>query len=288
MGVPVRRVSEYLHRRRWLWSRRCVQIFIILAFMVEFPLIGQIAIGNLSSSQWFGFLDLSDPFIWLQSTLAGAPITWTALSGALLVAGFYALFGGRLYCSWVCPINLLTDAAYWLRQKLDIKGNLGIPRTLRRVILLLALVLSLLGGVPAWEMVNPITLFQRELMWWSVSGSALLASVFLFDVFVSRRGWCGHLCPVGAFYALIGHHARLRITAAVPGKCKGCAASVRACPEPHVLAPVVSNTASAVTHGDCTRCGACLDACTNAALSMRFSFKPARKKPREIAITVRD
>jgi len=280
--------GTWLYRRRWLLSRRCVQIFIISAFVVEFPLIGQIAIGNLSSSQWFGFLDLSDPFIWLQSTLAGAPMTFTAVTGALLVAGFYALFGGRLYCSWVCPINLLTDAAYWLRQKLDIKGHLSIPRSLRRVILLLALVLSLLGGVPAWEMINPITLFQRELLWWSVSGSTLLASVFLFDVFVSRRGWCGHLCPVGAFYALIGRYARLRISATQPGKCKGCAASVRVCPEPHVLAPVASNTASAVTHGDCTRCGACLDACADGALAMKLSLKPVRKNPREIAVTMRD
>ena len=29
-------------------------------------------------------------------------------------------------------------------------------------------------------------------------------SVFFFDLFVSRRGWCGHLCPVGAFYGLLG------------------------------------------------------------------------------------
>jgi len=280
--------GTWLYRRRWLLSRRCVQIFIVLAFMLEFPLIGRIATGNLSSSQWFGFLDLSDPFIWLQSILAGAPITWTALSGALLVAGFYALFGGRLYCSWVCPINLLTDAAYWLRQKLNIKGNLAIPRNVRQVILLLALILSFLGGVPAWEMVNPITLFQRELMWWSISGSTLLASVFLFDVLVSRRGWCGHLCPVGAFYALLGRYARLRITATRPGQCKGCATSVRACPEPHVLAPVVSNTASAVTHGDCTRCGACLDACANGALSMKLRLKSGRKPLRETAIVTKE
>jgi len=276
--------GAWLYRRRWLVSRRCVQVFIILAFMVEFPLIGQVAVGNLSSSRWFGVLDLSDPLIWLQSILAGAPITLTALTGALLVAVFYALFGGRLYCSWVCPINLVTDLAFWLRQKLNIKGHLSIPRNLRQVILLLALVLSILGGVPAWEMINPITLFQRELLWWSVSGSGLLAGLFLFDVFVTRRGWCGHLCPVGAFYALLGRYARLRVSATRPGQCTGCTASVRACPEPHVLAPVISNTASAVSHGDCTRCGACLDACTNGALAMKLAVRPGRKSRREIPI----
>ncbi len=268
----MRHVLSAIYHRRWLISRRIVQLTILLAFLIELPEIGRIAAGNLSSSTWFQTLQLTDPFILLQSLLAGTSLAMPALIGAALVAGFYAYFGGRIYCSWVCPINLLTDLAYWLRQKLHIKGNISISQNLRKTILVTALVLSLVAGTLAWEIINPITLFQRELMWFSFAGSTILAGLFLFDLLISRRGWCGHLCPVGAFYSVIGRYGRLRVTANQSNACagSGCSACVKACPEPHVLAPMVSQKATSVTSGDCTRCGACLEACDTGAISMQL------------------
>jgi ferredoxin-type protein NapH len=268
----VRKISSAVQRRRWLLVRRIIQLTIVSAFIVDLPWLGRVAAGNLSSSVWFGELPFTDPFVALQSLLAGASLALPALIGAAIIAGFYTFFGGRIYCSWVCPINMLTDAAYWVRQRLNIKGNLTLSRELRVIILLLALVLSMLGGTLAWETINPITLVQRELMWGSTAGVTLLATLFLFDVFVTRRGWCGHLCPVGAFYSLLGRYGRMRVVTTQSGKCVGCSSCIRVCPEPHVLAPVVSLEAGSVTSGDCTRCGACLDACTTGALKMKLDL----------------
>jgi len=268
------RIGRSLYRHRWLLTRRTVQIFIILAFIVQIPGYGKIAEGNLASSLWLGELKLTDPFILLQTFFAGSTIALPALIGALIVGGFYAFLAGRLYCSWVCPINLITDLAYWLRKRLHIKGNMSLSRSLRYWVLALALALSFLGGTLAWEMVNPITRFQRELVWFSFSGAMLLGALFLFDLLVSRRAWCGHLCPVGAFYGVLGRYGRLKVTATPSESCDtgGCSRCVAVCPEPHVLAPVVSKQAQSVTSGDCTRCGACLDECHEGTLSMKLDL----------------
>lgn len=275
----VKALGTTLYRHRWLLSRRFVQIFILLGFIVTYPVVGKLADGNLASSVWFGFLTLTDPFILLQSLLAGASLALPALIGAgLLIAG-YGYFGGRLYCGWVCPINLITDAAHWLRNKLNLKESLSISKRLRQMMLIGALVLSLLGGALAWEIINPITLLQRELLWSSFAGTLILLSIFLFDLLISRRGWCGHICPVGAFYGLLGRYGRLRITASEVGSCKGssCSACVKACPEPHVLTPLVKNTGVSVTSGDCLRCGACLDACTSGVIKMKLHVKDDKR-----------
>lgn len=263
-----------IYSNRWLLARRTVQLFILLAFLCHLPLIGDIATGNLSSSEWFSTIPLTDPFILLQSFLAGSPLAYPALIGGLIVAAFYAIFGGRIYCSWVCPINMLTDVAHWFRQRFDIKSNFSISKGLRKAILLLALLLSFSAGTLAWEIVNPITLFQRELMWASISGSLFLLGLFFFDLLVSRRGWCGHICPVGAFYGFLGHFGRLRVTADKLESCAGsaCSACMKVCPEPHVLVPVVSQTGNKVISGECTRCGACLDNCSRGVLSMKMDL----------------
>lgn len=50
---------------------------------------------------------------------AGAVVGVDALvAGAATVALFYALLGGRGFCAWVCPVNIVTDAANYLRRKL--------------------------------------------------------------------------------------------------------------------------------------------------------------------------
>lgn len=275
MASLFRRMVSGLKRHRWLLMRRTLQILIVLTFVVDIPEVGRIAHGNLSSSLWFWHVPLTDPFVMLQSLLAGAPFVKTALIGAAIVVAFYAFFGGRIYCSWVCPINMLTDAAHWLRQKLKIKGNLTMSRELRSLLLVMALVLSLTSGTLAWEIINPITLFQRELMWTSATGVMLLAALFLFDFLVTRRGWCGHLCPVGAFYKWLGQYGRLRVVALKTDACSGCTDCIKVCPEPHVLAPVVARKAMTVTHSDCTRCGACLDKCDISALAMKLDLRSA-------------
>ena len=65
-------------------------------------------------------------------------------------------------------------------------------------------------------------------------GWTLVAAVFLFDVFAVRNGFCGHLCPLGAFYSLIGGSSMVRVRHSKE-QCTRCMECVESCPEPQVL-----------------------------------------------------
>jgi polyferredoxin len=67
-----------------------------------------------------------------------------------------------------------------------------------------------------WESVNPVSLTQRALIFGGTAAWGAAAAVFLFDLLVAPRGWCGHLCPVGAAYALIGTRACCACRRATP------------------------------------------------------------------------
>jgi ferredoxin-type protein NapH len=96
--------------------------------------------------------------------------------------------------------------------------------------LAMTLVAAAVTGSIAWEMLNPVSMLHRGLIFGLGLAWAVLLAVFLFDLFVMRHGWCGHLCPVGAFYSLVGKLSLTRVT--LPSRdacndCMDCSPSVR-------------------------------------------------------------
>ncbi len=264
-----------LARNKWLLLRRAVQ-FSTLALFLAGPWLGVWWVkGNLASSSILGTVSLTDPFILAQSMASGHAVESAALSGAAIVFAFYFLVGGRAYCSWVCPINVVTDAAHWLRCRLRLNLNWPIKKSARAWLLATALAVSAAAGVIAWEAVNPITMLQRGLVFGLGMAWAVVAAVFLFDLLITRRGWCGHLCPVGVFYGLIGRFSIVRMNAARRTACTDCGDCFRVCPEPHVIMPALKpereQDTTVIRHGDCTNCGRCLDVCE--AQVFRFSTR---------------
>ncbi len=258
-----------LHRSRWLLARRASQLLVLALFMLG-PCAGVwIARGTLASSELFGVLSLTDPFVALQSLLARHALQGSALIGAAIVAAVFVLAGGRAYCAWVCPINPVTDLASWLRTQLKLPALMrGVKpdRRLRLAVLLAALAVSALLGSVAWETMNPITLLQRALVFGLAGGWGVVLALFLFDLLLPR-GWCGHLCPVGAFYGLLGRVALLHVSAARRDACTHCGDCFKVCPEPHVIAPALYGAARSrapvIESADCTRCARCLDVCAD-------------------------
>lgn len=250
---------------RYLILRRASQVFFLLLFLLG-PWFGIWWVtGNLAGSRSFDLLPLTDPLILLQSVVAGHLPGLTALIGAAIVVAAYALIGGRVYCSWVCPINPVTDAAHWLHDKLGLPKGWQPKRATRYWILGTVLAVSALTGTIAWELLNPITMLHRGLVFGMGFAWALVAAVFLFDLVVSRRGWCGHLCPVGAFYGLLGVKSLLRVSAVNRAACDDCMDCFAVCPENQVISPALRGKpgqSPVILSPDCTNCGRCIDVCS--------------------------
>jgi ferredoxin-type protein NapH len=261
----------WLAAHKWLLLRRSSQIAILLLFLVGPWFKLWLVKGNLNFSYTLDFLPLADPYLLSQMLLAGFKPEKLALIGVAIVLLFYLLVGGRSYCSWVCPVNMVTDLANWLRARLGIKGSAHLSRRTRYWILAMTLAAALLTGTLAWEMVNPVSLLHRGLIFGLGFAWAVILAVFLFDLFVMRHGWCGHLCPVSAFYSLIGRFSLLRIRLPARAACNDCMDCFAVCPEQQVIRPAlkaIDGAPPVILDPNCTNCGRCIDVCSKNVFSL--------------------
>ena len=263
---------------RWLLLRRSVQLG-VLALFVAGPWLGWWVVkGNLNYSLTLDTLPLADPLVMLQSLLTGHVPERNAIIGVAIVLAFYLLVGGRVYCAWVCPVNIVTDAASALRRRLDIRGGGDLPRQTRYWMLALILALAAGTGSIVWELVSPVSLLPRGLIFGMGGGWLLIAGIFLFDLFVMKRGWCGHLCPVGAFYGLLGRVGLVRVSATRREDCNDCLDCFTACPEQHVIRLPLKGAHKGVgpmiKDSDCTSCGRCIDVCAKDVFQFVPRFAP--------------
>ncbi len=280
-GKPVRpfvmpdSISGKLNLWKYLILRRFVQISTLVLFFGsahwawnynELPIIS----GNLSSSMLFGFIPLADPFAVLQILATQQSLLTEVLIGALIVLAFYFIVGGRVWCSWVCPVNLISDLAGKIRKKLNIQNAMQLSRKFRYIMLALTLVLSAITGVAAFEWISPISIFHREIIFGLGSGWAILLGIFIFDAFILKDGWCGHLCPLGAFYSIVGKFSFLRISFDTP-TCTHCVECTKVCPEPQVLDLKLASSKGYISAGECTNCGRCIGVCPENTL--QFDLK---------------
>ncbi len=286
-GGPVRKfvMPNTLAGKLWVWRyiilRRVSQIALLLLFfgtahwgwkVADRPLLA----GNLSSSELLGVIPMADPFAVLQILVTQSILEPRVLIGALLILAVYAIVGGRSFCAWVCPVNMVTDLAGWLRTRLGISGAFYLSRNTRYTVLALALAVSVIAGVAAFEWISPVGVMHRELIYGIGLGWAAVLGVFLLDLFILKHGWCGHLCPLGAFYALVGARtAQLRIHFD-EATCTHCGECARICPEPQVLNLKQAAQVGMVASGECTNCGRCTPMCPEHSLS--FDWRVAITK----------
>lgn len=250
---------------RFLLMRRISQFVILTAFIVG-PTVGLwILKGNLSASILLDLIPFTDPFVYIQSLFSGHIGERQALVGVLIIVLFYLIVGGRVFCSWVCPINLLTDLAAWLRRKFNLRKEQPLSRYWRYWFLVMVMLVSLLTGTLAFELINPVSALPRAILFGIGISWSLFLLIFIFDLLAVEHGWCGHLCPVGAFYSLLNKFSFIKVEARHRDKCDNCMDCFNVCPEPQILKGPVhgkkNNLNTLVTDISCTNCGRCVDVC---------------------------
>ncbi|TBM05616.1 quinol dehydrogenase ferredoxin subunit NapH [Hafnia paralvei] len=273
-GRDARQRHGFIRSHRWLLLRRLSQLAILMMFLSG-PWFGVwILKGNYSGSLLLDTVPLTDPLMMLESLFAGHWPALTALAGALVIVAIYALIASRAFCAWVCPLNPVTDLAAWMRRKLNIRQSASLPRGLRYGILLAVLAGSAVSGTLLWEWLNPVALLGRSLIFGAVGGLWLILAVFLFDLLVTEHGWCGHICPMGALYGVIGAKAMVRVSAEHREKCTRCMDCFHVCPESQILRePVLNNDHSPlVLSKDCISCGRCMDVCAEHVFEFKNRF----------------
>jgi len=267
---------------RYRILRRVLQISVLSLFVAGNAVGWKVLQGNFSSSLLFGVVPLADPFALIQIFATGTMVAAQALLGGAIVLLFFAFVAGRAFCGWVCPINIVTDLADTVSAAAG-GGNwsLQMSRNARYWVLGLSLVLSAWLGIAAFEWISPIGALHRGVIFGMGMGWTSVAAVFLFDVFVVKNGFCGHLCPLGAFYSLTGSRSAVRVLHSKE-QCTRCMRCVESCPEPQVL-PMVGKRDGAVTSGECTNCGRCIEVCPDRAMRFGLRAQVADKDPKEVA-----
>jgi len=246
-------MSNFLYRHRYYISRRVLQITILTLYFGANAYGWKIIAGDLSSSIIFGIIPLSEPYVTLQMFFAGAVVATDVLIGVGVILFIYGVIGGRFFCSWVCPVNIITETALSLRRvlKFQEKENaIAFSKNIRYWVILVSLGLSFIFSLTAFDMISPIGIAQRGIIFGFGFGWFFLLAIFLFDLFSQRYGWCGHICPLGGFNAIIYFMECFKV-----------------CPEIQVL-DMVGKKSKAITGAECIKCGRCIEVCPNDAFKV--------------------
>ena len=175
---------------------------------------------------------------------------WLAFFAVSLIA---ALFFGRIYCGYICPMNTMMIPAAWLSKRLKIQTD-KTPEWLKKgsfawIALLISLALMLLS-----KRVLQINLPVLPL-WLALS--VLVTLRYKPEVFHNL------ICPFGALQKVFGRHARLSKNVDSDA-CIGCKRCEKVCPSRAIVVSGEKHKAK-INTALCHQCTNCQQVCpTNA------------------------
>ena len=231
------------------------------------------AIKGTTWSGTFWNLQLSDPLSVLGQIAASLSIYWPFALTALIPL-ILTIILGRFFCGWICPATFLYELNTIISlslYKVGIKsGNRKFDRRLKYLVLAVGLGFSTISGSVLVSVIYPPAIIGRELYFAIALGGFGAGLVFfvitlLFDLLVSRRGFCRYICPGGALYSLLGRYRLFRIKRIVEN-CNDCAKCNAVCE--FGLDPLHDDFGQ-----ECNNCAACIAICPTDAMTFAIKIK---------------
>lgn len=185
----------------------------------------------------------------------------------LLIPFVFALFRGRIFCGWMCPIGAIQEL---LKAKnINWEFAPGTDKLLRKLKYLLLIVFSL---ATLWTGINYWSHFEPFKSLFNFSGttiSIVLLIIVLGWSIVLGRPFCRYFCPLGAILALTSRFSLAKIAPA-SSKCVHCGICVKShcCPTSAIEMNVQDkDSLPVVDAAECIRCGKCINICPRKALN---------------------
>ncbi len=191
-------------------------------------------------------------------------------------AGFFILIAilvvsllfGKSFCSWICPVGLLSESLGDWSEKL-FGRKMKLPRFLDyllrsiKYLLLAFFVYAIFFLMTAASLksfldsdYNLVADVKMYYFFADISSFVLWTLIVLFALsFFVRNFWCRYLCPYGALLGVLSLLRPFKIRRNV-SSCIDCAECANVCPSNIKVDKVVS-----VVSDECTTCLSCLDVC---------------------------
>lgn len=257
--------------------RRITQILTIL-LIIAIPLLNKkgitILMGSLYSSALSG--------IWITDPLSGFQVILSTLSAdsKLLLSVFIpiviALVFGRVFCSWACPQNTISEIFDHLSKRIPVKrlintitqknrkifgGSLSPKALPRYAILAVFLLLTLIFGFPVANLISAPGIISVQISKFIYERAVgiemgLIGIIVFLEMFLVRRIWCNHICPVGSFLGIFRFKKTMKVVYKEDAEhtCGKCLECVRVC-------QLGLNPMEGRIYPLCHNCGDCIAAC---------------------------
>ncbi|MBM4170920.1 MAG: 4Fe-4S binding protein [Ignavibacteria bacterium] len=282
-------IQRYRFIIQLIFALICIWIGVEFSFFVKSLEVGD---TNFISTRPAGV----EAFLPISSLMSVYYFLLTGDIHAAHPAGFFiflAIVGvsfvvGKSFCSWICPIGLLSEVVgdfgekfykKIFKRRVKLPGYLDYPLRSLKYLLLAFFVYSIFFSMTTAALkyfldssYNKISDIKMYYFFAEISQFSLIViSILFFLSIYIRYFWCRYLCPYGALLGLISFLSPTKIKRNV-SKCVDCALCAKACPSFIKVDKVVT-----VRSDECTSCYNCIDVCP-VANTLDVNTKVVEKK----------